>query len=428
MRKTPTLLSIAFLFTPLLTTAQWSVDPLHPVGQGIARIDASSFKLGGWGMAGGSSMVVTNDGTPRIRRTTSSGAAWQTCYTGPSGSGTVWDIQYIGHDTVVACVADEDSSRIIRSANDGSDWTQVHIGTALDHLVLDFSFPTHNVGYGVGAYNKICKTTSGGVSWNWLPDPMPGFQHALTGVCFTSTTVGFVAGAHKLMRTTNGGSNWDTIPGLPDIQFYGVTFPTPTEGFAYGVPWGMANGVVLYTTDGGTNWATANMNVSDPYTVTDLIMLSPTFGYLGTANGHILVTSDAGQNWYEDFHSPALPGIYTMATAATTAYAFGLGNGFAINTNATAINEEDVRGDMGGLQLWPVPNQGTLVNLTVAPAHEHEPGMLRIYSVLGEPVRTAVMSGPSAALSFATPLASGMYVVEYRNERLRLAERFVVEH
>jgi len=162
----------------------------------------------------------------------------------------------------------------------------------------DIGFVDENNGYAFSAGGGIIKTTDGGTTWASANTPF-GTTTVYAGHVFSANKVIAVGGSAKAFMTTNGGTSWSPITtGIPGsyfvVRFYndsvgvmaGYSSPNPvasktTDGGATWIPlsfpaeydgsslWGVGfrnanvfwlsgiNGVVYYTTDGGTSWTKA---------------------------------------------------------------------------------------------------------------------------------------------------------------------------
>ena len=62
----------------------------------------------------------------------------------------------------------------------------------------------------VGDAGTIVRTTNGGAAWSTVAS---GTTYNLNGVCFATSTTGWIAGANGvLLKSTNGGANWASDP------------------------------------------------------------------------------------------------------------------------------------------------------------------------------------------------------------------------
>jgi photosystem II stability/assembly factor-like uncharacterized protein len=124
--------------------------------------------------------------------------------------------------------------------------------------IESFSFPTPQIGYGVGTSGGvnatfIAKTTDGGNSWTlWQAiegeNPHNGF------VVFTDPNNGFVCMyGGKFFSTSDGGKSWDGVAGVSCTGATGK-FADPETG------WTLQTQRWNYTTDGGKSWGSRAMS------------------------------------------------------------------------------------------------------------------------------------------------------------------------
>lgn len=189
-----------------------------------------------------------------------------------------------------------------------------------------------NNAYAVGDRSTLTITHDGGKTWNTstlrpiVPpsdnlDPNAGIAFedpVLYDVQFLSNQVGFVVGEFgKILKTTDGGATWyDKQASLVGEQyfdimelptFFDVDFRGDNEGYAVGL-----EGRVAKTTDGGETWAWVEHNVKEydaPFYSIDLLPGGAIWGVGGsgqaihspTAGG--LAKGDLGTrvtNWIRD--------------------------------------------------------------------------------------------------------------------------------
>jgi photosystem II stability/assembly factor-like uncharacterized protein len=152
---------------------------------------------------------------------------------------------------------------ISRTRDAGRSWQKVMdcaatisvngLSRNVDCEIESFSFPTPQIGYGVGTSGGgvnatfIAKTTDGGNSWTlWQAiegeNPHNGF------VVFTDPNNGFVCMyGGKFFSTSDGGKSWDGVAGVSCTGARG-RFADPETGWTFQTQsWN-------YTTDGGRSW------------------------------------------------------------------------------------------------------------------------------------------------------------------------------
>lgn len=166
---------------------------------------------------------------------------------------------------------------------------------------------------------------------------------ALRGVSFADANTGNVTGANgTILRTTDGGSNWSTQTSGTVQTLRGVSLLNASTGIAVGTA-----GTILRTTNGGTNWVP---------------QVSGTTGFLravqfANANdgiaagdiGTIVRTTNGGTTW-------------GVQTSSSTVALFGVsivdaGVAMAVGETGTILRTTD------GGATWPAQTSGTGLNL-----------------------------------------------------------------
>jgi photosystem II stability/assembly factor-like uncharacterized protein len=113
----------------------------------------------------------------------------------------------------------------------------------------------------------------------------------LNDIYFVSSSVGYVVGSFGTIgKSTNGGYNWITVNSGILQTLYGIYFTSPATGYAVG-----ASGTILKTTDAGLTWIPKTSNTSE--TLHDVHFINNNTGFAVGNNGVILKTIDAGENW-----------------------------------------------------------------------------------------------------------------------------------
>lgn len=176
-----------------------------------------------------------------------------------------------------------------------------------------------------------------------------GTGYNLNSVFFTDANTGFAAGdsggTHGLiLKTTNGGSNWRKIDSLGTFQYVGlnsVHFIDANTGFVCGWQLGTSSDIVIRTTNAGANWTQIYYQYANyGYSSVRFINISTgmVVGTVCAPNCRCYVnrTTNGGINW----NSTVLGNINTNLnslcfTDAMTGYACGTST-FAKTTNAGA--------------------------------------------------------------------------------------------
>ena len=73
-------------------------------------------------------------------------------------------------------------------------------------------------------------------------------------IYFTNSNTGWAVGAGIILKTTDGGTNWNPQITGTSYQLYSVHFSDSNFGWAVGYDGNASSGIILKTTDGGINW------------------------------------------------------------------------------------------------------------------------------------------------------------------------------
>lgn len=175
--------------------------------------------------------------------------------------------------------------------------------TLRDIFVFD-----QNTAIAVGDLGTVIKTTDGGASWD-VQHHAGGTDIDLYSVHFTDTLNGWAAGGiwytnkNVLVKTGDGGKTWIEVKTDTTLPYNSVYFVDVDTGFVFG-----EDGIVLRTTDGGSNWDTRSIDSYLGQYLDVFRFLAVTFtdkqtGFLvgaGYYGNEIYKTTDCGQTWMWD--------------------------------------------------------------------------------------------------------------------------------
>jgi hypothetical protein len=156
-----------------------------------------------------------------------------------------------------------DSGRTFRSTDGGNSWNPIEPGG-----IFCFVDPNNGWAFGtIGIYHFILNTTNGGTGWSLqYSDSTPGSFKAIQ---FTDLNNGWVVGdSGKIIKTTDGGTNWTPVtntgihPASKSKCLYFLNADTGWIGTNDGIQDQNPDRVILYTTDGGSNWGKQSLPIS----------------------------------------------------------------------------------------------------------------------------------------------------------------------
>ncbi|MBN1409061.1 MAG: T9SS type A sorting domain-containing protein [Calditrichaceae bacterium] len=125
--------------------------------------------------------------------------------------------------------------------------------TPTSNQMTGLYFYDDSVGWSVGEYGTILKTTDGGETWSikeisWLYD--------LTDVHFPSALTGYAIGTDGfIIKSTDGGESWEQQDNTYSNNLSRILFKDELTGWAIG-----EKSMILHTVDGGDHWLLQTSN------------------------------------------------------------------------------------------------------------------------------------------------------------------------
>ncbi len=190
---------------------------------------------------------------------------------------------------------------MLKSENGGLTWSFQTIDA--QHSVNGLYFINADTGWAVG-WDPVYKTTNGGATWTAVSPAGSDFNYA---VFFGNADTGFIAGNNAMLKSTDGGADW----GAPSqvnccdsgYVVYGLQFTDADTGYAVGTRYIAIDlghfqapaGLILKTTDGGTNWNSLAVGVTP--TLNSVSFGNWDTGWVAGDSGLILYTTDGGTDW-----------------------------------------------------------------------------------------------------------------------------------
>ncbi len=205
-----------------------------------------------------------------------------------TNGGSTWNIGTTTADAPRPVTVQTAPEEFVPTEDQPVQSTEVIPNTPAIFRAVDMITPT--LGYTVGQFGAVYRTTNGGVSWDSVVTTIGTVY--LYDVDFLDAITGWVVGATgNCWKTTDGGTSWTqqttTLTGI----IYSISMANATNGWLAG-----ASGTVNVTTDGGTSWTlqTSGMGTSTIYSI-DAVDAST--GYLSGASGKVSKTTDGGTTW-----------------------------------------------------------------------------------------------------------------------------------
>ena len=183
-------------------------------------------------------------------------------------------------------------------------------------------------GGGTDAYLAI--TTDGGSNWTVLKC---GTGQTTAFFDFVNANTGYVFGYYGMwLKTINGGSTWTSLVEWPQVSFWGLAFPTPSQI----VLTTFGGGEVTKSNDGGKTWGfPSNLATNFDGNLFELEFGTATTGLTGGDGGTLLKTTDAGSSWSAPIASDMVTGNKAINAMhylnADTVY-MGGGSGYLVRS------------------------------------------------------------------------------------------------
>jgi photosystem II stability/assembly factor-like uncharacterized protein len=224
----------------------------------------------GWAVGHGGVVLHTSDG----------GATWAKQFDGVK-AGLVAVAYYEAR-----AAADPEAERLLAEEK---NLLQEDMGT---QPFLDVHFENNQVGYIVGAFNRIFRTEDGGASWQ----PLMAWTDNPNGLHFNS----IASDGHNVYLAGEQGIVWR----LDAAKKRFVQIPTPYKGTLFGV---LADGPVLLTygmrgslyrsEDEGRNWNRVEVDANSLAGITGITVLPDNAIALVTQGGGVYKSVDRGQHF-----------------------------------------------------------------------------------------------------------------------------------
>ncbi|MFZ4591017.1 MAG: YCF48-related protein [Ignavibacteria bacterium] len=229
-----------------------------------------------------------------IQKTTNGGLNW-TSQLIASTTATLFDVQFTDSLTGYVCGT---NSLVLKTTNGGLNWANVNAPNF--YTIYSMSFYNALNGTAVCENGEFLKTTNGGTNWTFQVPP-PANANRLSAVKYFPSGTIYASGLYgSNMKSTDAGITWNSLITGRNTYIFSSWFLNANTGFA-----SMNGGIILKTTNGGTNWV-ENLTPTSGNNITGIQFIDANTGYAIPVfgNDQILKTTDAGNNW-----SVTVPGI-----------------------------------------------------------------------------------------------------------------------
>ncbi len=188
---------------------------------------------------------------------------------------------------------------IVRGSTDGgSTWTNydkqmdwVIEAPWLGEQFWDIASATIDYQIAVGGWHASFESFNYG--YGWSERYVKHEQGTIYSVDYPSDSVGYLCGENGLiMKTTNKGTNWFTLRENKSHDLHSIDFITERTGFSVG-----DNGMILKTTNGGESWDLFDTGVFQNFR--SVQFLNDNVGFVVGYKGTIFRTTNGGNSWQQ---------------------------------------------------------------------------------------------------------------------------------
>lgn len=195
-----------------------------------------------------------------VCHTTDGGSTW-TDVSDPSYNGNFWQGIYpLSESDIWVCGGTTNDGLILHTTDGGASWTPHADSLLQGYTMISIAAWDQDNIWAVGHGYTVVRTTDGGDTWEIVtPDSMHASGDDANGISLQSADDAWVVLDYgNIWRTTDGGDSWtfQTVPTEVDGYFYlRISALDSNTAWTTGrSPYGVPDGVILHTTDGGATW------------------------------------------------------------------------------------------------------------------------------------------------------------------------------
>ena len=177
-----------------------------------------------------------------------------------------------------------DAGTMLHTTNAGANWSLLTLtGSDLHQLV----FKDASTGLVVGDNGTVFTTTNGGTNW---VSKNSGTSLQLRGVGFAGGSTFFAVGDDgAAVKSTDDGNTWAILNSGTIERLLCVT------AVDQNIWVGARNGLMLFSSNGGTTFASMSNPATDD--IKDIQFINASIGFACGSNSFFMYTSDGGANW-----------------------------------------------------------------------------------------------------------------------------------
>ena len=235
-----------------------------------------------------------------ILKTIDGGSTW-------AGSGDFdavehYDMSFINENTGWISAGSGTGYNLYMTSNGGSNWSTKYSTSNYNLSLQKIYFSDSQTGWASYPFMAtglfIGKTTNGGSNWTQNYIKTSGLYSLPEYIKFINSSTGWVASKSmginsvKLYLTTNGGDNW-TEKTIMNMSVSGSIFILDANNIWVAGTDNSNKQVLARSIDGGNSW----LSIQRDYSFNDMYFLDARNGYAVGNSGLILYTTNGGTNW-----------------------------------------------------------------------------------------------------------------------------------
>ncbi|HBF88468.1 MAG TPA: hypothetical protein DDX39_07495 [Bacteroidales bacterium] len=343
-----------------------------------------------------------------IYKTTDGGSTW---VSKSADGGYKRDIYFINSTTGYAC---GDQGAIVKTTDAGETWAQCTTGASLPFYSI--CFPSLSVGFAACNDGKVYKTTDAGSSWIAY-----SASTSIKNVFFITESIGFSASTTSVYKSTDGGATWSY--NAQGGTYASIYFKDAEKGYISGIGYGYRQ-----TANTGTTWAYQDIAAANSNKIMNLDFYGSNNGIAVGNNGIIISTTDGGTNWTTASSVTTNELLDVDFVSNNVAYAAGRSGTilkFSDNSGVENLNSKSIIATNNA----PNPfNKSTVINYTLNKSQDIK---IEVYNILGKKI-TTLFEGKKPIGEYqitfdATNYKSGMYFYSIISNDYTITKKMLIE-
>ncbi len=246
-----------------------------------------------------------------FRKTDDGGITWSNINLPPGAEGWINRIQFLNDS--IGYAFSSIFTQILKTKDGGTNWTLVKPPSSKE--TLRYWFVNEKIGYGVGGFGSITKSSDGGLTWISLKKNLLPAPSILNSVFFTDVNTGYAAGIQitydamvqlqgLICKTSDGGRHWSVMLTGTRDYLNSIHFLDSELGIA-----ASQSGRILRTKNHGSSWEVLETGNRDDLRCVQAV--SGLVAYAAGLNGAVIKTVDGGDNW-QRVHSDSAQNLYAI--------------------------------------------------------------------------------------------------------------------